>query len=273
MKAERTPSSTPWDEHLDALAALYLEADELLTRELEEAIWSGKLGTAAYMDQRIARVRLIMQELQAKAAPLTGETIRVAYLHGSEDAAEHLARARARVVAINATDEQKVAVLIENSMNEITKLNQVVGTRAEGVLRKASLDATIQGALGGSSVDTRTELLKAAYQRAGVSFSRDGHRLMIVNGRQYKVDGYARLVARTTSREAATYGTLNRCQESGWDLIQISVSPGAEEDECSQYEGRIYSISGKHPKYPPLVEVPPYHANCTHVAYPAPVTA
>lgn len=45
--------------------------------------------------------------------------------------------------------------------------------------------------------------------------------------------------------------TLALCYEFGTDLIEMSAHSGACE-ECSKYQGRIYSVSGSHPRFPKL---------------------
>jgi hypothetical protein len=37
---------------------------------------------------------------------------------------------------------------------------------------------------------------------------------------------------------------------------------------CIPFEGNIYSVSGKHPVFPPMTDVPPFHPNCLHLMYP-----
>ncbi len=67
-------------------------------------------------------------------------------------------------------------------------------------------------------------------------------------------------------REAVTAGTVNRNLEAGNDLVMVT-SHGAR-DGCQFYEGKVFSISGTHPTYPPLSSIPnggpPFHPNCRH---------
>ena len=88
-----------------------------------------------------------------------------------------------------------------------------------------------------------------------------------INGRLYQADKYAMMVARTTLREAQTAATLDLCSAFENDLVQWS-DHGTRCEDCHNYEGQIYSISGKHPTYPPLTESPPLHPNCEHSLLP-----
>jgi hypothetical protein len=84
-----------------------------------------------------------------------------------------------------------------------------------------------------------------------------------IGGRMYRMKKYAELVARTTMRESQTAAVLDLCNQYDNDLVQIS-DHGTDCDVCEEFEGNIYSISGKSPNYPPLEDEPPYHPNCKH---------
>jgi len=88
-------------------------------------------------------------------------------------------------------------------------------------------------------------------------------------GRKWRLDTYAEMVARTTTREAASVATLNTCQEYGQDLVRITVHyPTCE--ICAPLQGKVYSISGNDDRYPKLTDErrPPIHPHCRHVLAP-----
>jgi hypothetical protein len=62
-------------------------------------------------------------------------------------------------------------------------------------------------------------------------------------GRKWSLKSYTQMVARTTTREAVSMGTANRLLENGHDLVTISEH-GNVEDECSDYEGKTFSMTG-----------------------------
>jgi hypothetical protein len=76
------------------------------------------------------------------------------------------------------------------------------------------------------------------------------------------------MVVRTTTREAATHGTINRLLERGDDLITISEHPDPAE-VCVPYAGQTFSLSGQTDGYDVIDQLPPFHPNCRHVATPA----
>jgi len=93
-----------------------------------------------------------------------------------------------------------------------------------------------------------------------------------IKGRSYKMNKYAELVGRTTMRDAQTAATLDLCHQYENDLVQVS-SHGTVCEICAQYEGKVYSISGKTPGYPVLEAKTPYHPNCEHSLLPTSLEA
>jgi hypothetical protein len=85
--------------------------------------------------------------------------------------------------------------------------------------------------------------------------------------RMYNLGKYAKMVARTTLREAQTQATIDSCGVYENDLVEVS-SHGTDCVICLPFEGQIYSISGTHPTYPKLEEWTPFHPNCAHSILP-----
>lgn len=95
----------------------------------------------------------------------------------------------------------------------------------------------------------------------------DDDELIEIGNRLYNLKSYSEMLSRTTLREAQTAATLDVCSEYDNDLVQFSDHQ-TDCKECQQFEGNIYSISGKHPDYPKLEEEPPIHPNCEHSLLP-----
>ena len=88
-----------------------------------------------------------------------------------------------------------------------------------------------------------------------------------INGRNYNMIKYAKMVARTRLRQVQSETVKNTCEQYENDLIEIS-DHGTTTEVCLPFEGNIYSISGKNKTYPLLTEWPPFHPNCQHSAAP-----
>lgn len=87
-----------------------------------------------------------------------------------------------------------------------------------------------------------------------------------INGRKFKPDYYAELVARTRTREAQSRASIDAIMGFGEDTVRIS-SHNTETPLCQEYEGNVYSLTGKSP-FPILDQYPPFHVNCEHVITP-----
>lgn len=77
------------------------------------------------------------------------------------------------------------------------------------------------------------------------------------------------MVARSTTREAGNLARENQLAENGYDLMMMTEHyPTCE--ACAVLQGRVYSISGRDKRFPPLSRAFPsgyrnVHPNCRHV--------
>ena len=91
-------------------------------------------------------------------------------------------------------------------------------------------------------------------------------KLVEVNGKHFQPDYYAELVARTKFHEVQSLASLDVADNVGSDLVIVS-NHNTTTPMCMEHEGQVYSISGTHPDYPPLVDTPPFHPNCLHTLH------
>lgn len=86
------------------------------------------------------------------------------------------------------------------------------------------------------------------------------------SGKTWSLDAYAEMLARTKISEATNLGIQNQLSKSGYDLVQVTRHL-TDCDLCAPWEGRILSISGKHPDYPSTETAQKeglLHPNCKH---------
>ena len=81
--------------------------------------------------------------------------------------------------------------------------------------------------------------------------------------RTYNAKYYASLVARTKLRAASTNAVIDTAIGFGSDLVQVS-SHNTTTPFDSQFEGKVYSLSGKDKDFPAASFLPPFHPNCLH---------
>lgn len=91
----------------------------------------------------------------------------------------------------------------------------------------------------------------------------EGEDFIRINGRNYNVRDYSELVARTRMREAQTEAVKELAKQFDNDLAEIPRHDNPCEEICAEYQGKVYSTSGKHPDYPMLPDGgPPFHPRC-----------
>jgi len=140
----------------------------------------------------------------------------------------------------------------------------VVGRQVDDVFRQAALNSLQQATILGETRRQATKQMVQELLDQGVTAFVDKR------GTQWSLGRYSEMVARTTSREAQTQGTVNRQAELGEDLVEISSHGGAC-PLCEPWEGQILSISGNSDKYDSLGNAEAaglFHPNCLHVAMP-----
>jgi hypothetical protein len=92
-------------------------------------------------------------------------------------------------------------------------------------------------------------------------------------GRKWSTEAYLNQVMRSTVNNVANEMQDTRMDEFGVDLVEVSSHLGAR-PRCAPYQGRIFSRSGTHKKYPALATTSyGEHAglkgvNCRHLFYP-----
>jgi|GEM_PF-5990628 len=119
------------------------------------------------------------------------------------------------------------------------------------------------GKLGGTT--TGDEIGSKIYRE----LRENGLKLVDSAGRKWDPVKYARMYARTRTREYQTKGTIDRMQKNELDLVKISKHVDVDGmDICNLYEGKVFAISGNSDRYPALEQRPPYHPNCAHVVTP-----
>lgn len=140
-------------------------------------------------------------------------------------------------------------------------LPPLIGRRVQDEFRRIGLEATARKLTEGLTVRQTRAVLMEELQNVGLTAFYDDA------GRRWSLKQYASMVARTTPREAYTEGTISIIQRAGYDLVRMSEHyPTCR--ICAAKQGRVYSISGKHPDFPSLEGQrarTPVHGHCRHV--------
>ena len=143
--------------------------------------------------------------------------------------------------------------LARQTHNNIMQI-QEFDLRDEEVISGLLDEAILEGASRGELEQLiRVHFKRELYERKFIN----------INGRNYDMIKYARMVARTRMRTVQSEAVKNTCKQYDNDLVEIS-DHGTTCPICIPYEGNVYSLSGSHPAYPFLPDSPPYHPSCEH---------
>lgn len=306
--AERHPSDVIVDDVLRLYRGNIARLEGIVTAGLRRGLDPDRLGTprqrrgdstAAYRLRQLEQAQAITRELERQGAALGPLIVGRAYRSGVVSVDRVLAAGgtparlagefgRVHVRAVEALAGNLSASLAEAARQAGANVELVfaradalegalpgsgridgvpfLGRRLDDPYRKLALETVAGGAIG---LDTRRQVSARLARRlvnSGVTDAVTG--FVDRAGRRWPLDVYAGMVARTTTREAMTAATANRLVESGVELVTVSSHPH-KADECSEYDGQTFSLTGASTEYPPLDVRPPFHPNCRHVIGPA----
>jgi len=160
------------------------------------------------------------------------------------------------LIRANMSIKQNVATYLYLARQASMGLSQIQAFSYED---EEAINEMIQDAIErGERPGYATNLIRSYFQ----SKIGDGQ-FILINGRNYNLKYYARLVARTRMRKTQTEAVKRTCEQYDNDLVQVSEH-NTDCQICLPYEGEIYSLSGRHPNYPLLTDTPPWHPNCEH---------
>lgn len=169
-----------------------------------------------------------------------------------------------RAVAVIAAD---MAIDLETALTDHAK-------RARRFLRKAAQrivpDSEIsrvvaQGAISGDVRATIRNMRGLLNVSEIDDYRRAGQQIITVGKAHMTVATYAEMLVRTRTRQATVQARSERLVANGCDLVTIVGRMSA--NFCTEYLGRVFSITGSDGRYPALSELPgggpPFHPNCS----------
>ncbi len=255
---------------IDSLAALYRDAagDMLEVLSDASAVMLSRQRALAHLRQ----YQVILADLRQEAAAWIEMNISGAYgigLRFADLGIRNIRRAglnlrRLEREVFSQVHREAVAAIVEEMLRTTDYAIAQIGRRVDDLFRRVGMEEVAKGVVEGKA---RVEVSRQIRER----LLREGRPVFLDRkGRAWDLDHYSEMVARTTTREAMTQGTLSRLREHGIQLAQVSAHRAT--DFCVYYENAIVSIGPEpHPVYPPLSAInggPPFHPRCVHVLTP-----
>lgn len=279
-----------------------------ILRDLNPDTYTATAGGAA-----LARIRAIVEKLNMRAAEWASKSVKAAYQESrgiAETRLEAIGAQRprpkkgAKAGSPDKRHKKAIAKFARMTTRDYLKANRTILVTAGRYLstlayarkklddyREASIQAftsevvkdfiqkTVAGALVAKSKYNAGEANLTSKDIAGKIRSKlldqiGGGDFIKINGKNYNLKSYAELVARTRMRESQTEAVKELCEAFDNDLVEIPRHDNPCPEICAEYQGHVYSISGKHPSYPELPDGgPPWHPNCECVMNPVSETA
>jgi hypothetical protein len=222
-------------------------------------------NVTAYREAIMKQVNREIAILDRYALKWTNRYIPYNYKIGADRVYRDMRRAGIDVSTL-AIDQTRVRLITANVYDKLATGHHLVGRLIEDNIRQAGVEAVAMKLSTGSTVKETQRLLVDKLKQQGLTSVVDKA------GRHIKLDAYAELVARSTTREATNLATMDQLKSLNHDLVQMSehASPCPI---CAPLEGRVYSISGETPGYPQLDFAfgeghANIHPNCLHVITP-----
>lgn len=245
--------------HIEDLLKRYQTAQMKLIDIVNRQTANG--SKASYRKSILADVNAEIDLLNQYVTKWTSAYLPMAYENGVDNSYAAFRKANISVGAV-AMNAAVLEDIVYQAREQFVEANAYIGRRIADVFRDTGMDVIANKVSTGSTVRQATKDMLQRFARQGVTT------ITYRNGKIVPMDVYANLVARTTTREATNKGSMDAVQALGYDLVRITkVFTTCE--ICAVYEGRVYSISGTSPDYPPLSTAfyrgyNTIHPNCNH---------
>jgi hypothetical protein len=250
------------DAQAQRLITLYNQAEKEILREVNRLLLKNPESySLAWQKTVLARVRQIRNDLLDGARTWTQEAIQDSYLKGVSWADKDALAGTILRAGFGGIHQQAVQVLAENTYSRFIGVDQIVGRRVDDVFREVALKSIKGSVIGYETTRQAAKRIKDDLAERGITGFIDR------SGREWDMSTYAEMLATESTNQTFRQGTINRFEERGNDLVTVSEHAGSCED-CAQYEGEVFSLSGDSEEYPPLedaIDGGLFHVRCKHV--------
>lgn len=240
------------------LAGIY----ETSKRKIVAELLSFETFTNIEKRRIIKEVDELLKELTLKSDAWYKSNLRTAYKEGSSDVVGYLKRLGVKNMTYTAYDWETISMMVDRSQKFTYEaisgvkrstsrvLDDLTIKRAQAIIAEGSADQKTLRELKGDLLDFM--------QKKGVKIKDSA-------GRNWELDKYAEMLARTDMMNSYNQGVANQILHKGGDLAKITSYPTCKCDVCLAWEGKIVSITGRTPGYPSLdsaYEDGVFHPNC-----------
>lgn len=247
-----------------ALIESIAKTDERVARLLE-AFLARRKPTRKERLKRAAEIQLVLKALDRSVPTETRRVVEIAY--------DQTRRAALREPGVDLYPEvsnfskvhrEAVNLLTDNLVATLGEATTTLGRRTEDAIRRHGLKTAAEQLI-------REQPIAVARDRFAERLRADGMTAFVDKaGRRWSLTNYCDMAIKTTISEAQSQATANSMFSRGLDLVEVE-HPGKHhpEDECTQWEGGPWSLTGRTQDYPVLGAFPPFHPRCDHFIRPS----
>lgn len=256
-------------QEIEKFIEVYREARQGIIRTIAEK--EAKGNVTWFQKSMLQQVEEQLARLDKQAKEWAEKVIPEAYQCGIETANSALGKLILNDGDIDQSNfaqlhTEAIKALVLDTLDDLSEANNHTRNNIRQVVKRAVDNAVLQKLAQGQTVRECKKAIIADLTDKGIE-GVEGK-----PGQTMALDAYAALVARSRTREATNMATMNQLTVRGRDLVRVSRH-NTSCPICAPLQGRVYSISGKDLRYPPLSMAfdGPYsniHPNCSHVLEP-----
>ncbi|AUS07417.1 hypothetical protein C1X05_00120 [Laceyella sacchari] len=262
----------------EAVSNLYIDMQLRLLTLLKKAIQQGmryperQIEIAAQLDRELRR---IMGELGVFTPHAVYEVVQKAYEMGIEAAEADVERVRSPNSLKNALNRaEQIPYSISFTQIHTLAVEQLAG---ELISTLTATHDIMLNALGAKYREIVTRSAMGVI--TGVDNRRQGAQRLLNDladqgitsfidrsGRSWDMASYTEMATRSAVARAQIKGHIDRLNHNEHGLVKVSAHPDPS-PLCKPWQGKVFSISGNHPKYRPLqvaINNGLLHPNCRH---------
>ena len=261
------------DKSLEKLLEYYKSAKESVIENIRAV--RQRNGNDFYLRQALTQIEKELDKLYKQNKKWFEQQSELAFRRGYNQFSREIGRTASVEGAVNFVkmNNDAVEMLSQSAASNIgDALRQIkynalyvvnkIGRRQDDVIADVGIKASAEALAVNAPSAAREQIIRDLAEK-------DIFSVTYRNGAKVSVEDYASMVARTTTHEAAATAKLIAAEQEGYDLVKMSTHyPTCK--TCAQLQGRVYSISGKDKRFPPLSKAfksgyNTVHPNCRHV--------
>lgn len=242
----------------DAACALWQQVEEDILADIARRL--AKMGeitdTALWQVKRLEQIRLFRSDVVRRLKKASGQSealirqlLQLACTQAlqADDAAHEAAGQTVSAVNDSLALRNLLTAGAKQTNGTMANITATTANTATGQFERALDRAWLQTASGAFDYKTAVRRCVADLASTGLEAVR------YPSGHVDTLEVAVRRAVVTGVNQSACRLQMERCKEVKCDLVEVTAHVGARPSHA-QWQGKIYSISGKHPKYPPLSE-------------------